>query len=788
MKLDDDSKSTMDQSDEAKPGVFALLLRRHRLAAGLSQEALAEQAGLSADAVGMLERGVRRMPYEQTIESLASALALSRKDRDNLRSACRRRVSAGTQHFGTRARLPVPLTPLIGRTHDLMVVRSWFASGGPRLSTITGTAGVGKTRFALALAHDLRRQFAAEVVFVSLAALQEPANIASAIVARLDRTDDGTPASLETLCAYVADRRVLFVLDNLEHVLSGVAAISEFLERCPRAVVLATSREALRIHGEHEFVLQPLEIEYAVELFVERGRALQPQLHLDRGDERLIRICKRLDCLPLAIELAAARLRWESVETLLDQVSSPLSALIFGERDAPPRQRTIRATIDWSYRLLTEQERTVFSICALFPGAGPVEAIGAIAKTTDSFTGIAMHVVMALADKHLLRLDKSDLRTARFEMLDVIRGYAREQLNSLEHSNRYERAFAVYYVDILRRDARSREDAAGASRWIELVATEYMNICAALRWSVDNDRSIGLQLALALPEFWERKGLYAEARRWLEALLDPIDATIEREDPIVAWRAVNALALSYYWTAEAKRACSLHKRALAMTRSYDDPSMTAKSLNNLGIALLETGEAEQARSVLEEALAIKEDREGAWSVASTVGNLGIALRMCRDYKQALKCHERARELFRSIADAWGEAGELNFLGDVYCDCHQYRKAVSCYTKSLEINTEGIRPLVAHSLEGLIAIAASRRKFWHAAVLVGAVDRIRNESGQPVSPSALARFEMSRAAALASLGDYLFAEASNRGAELSFEDVIDFGRAVDARSDYRKLLT
>ena len=143
------------------------------------------------------------MPYEQTIENLASALALRRKDRDNLRSACRRRVSAGTQHFGTRARLPVPLTPLIGRTHDLLVVRSWFASGGPRLSTITGTAGVGKTRFALALAHDLRRQFAAEVVFVSLAALQEPANIASAIVARLDRTDDGTPASLETLCAYV---------------------------------------------------------------------------------------------------------------------------------------------------------------------------------------------------------------------------------------------------------------------------------------------------------------------------------------------------------------------------------------------------------------------------------------------------------------------------------------------------------------------------------------------------------------------------------------------------------
>ena len=219
--------------------------------------------------------------------------------------------------------------------------------------------------------------------------------------------------------------------------------------------------------------------------------------------------------------------------------------------------------------------------------------------------------------------------------------------------------------NILRRDAREGVERMPQERraGLKLVATEYMNICAALRWSVDNDRSIGLQLALALPEFWERKGLYAEARRWLEALLDPIDATIEREDPIVAWRAVNALALSYYWTAEAKRACCIPpERALAMTRSYDDPSMTAKSLNNLGIALLETGEAEQARSVLEEALAIKEDREGAWSVASTVGNLGIALRMCREYKQALKCHERARELFRSIADAWGEARRAEFPG------------------------------------------------------------------------------------------------------------------------------
>jgi predicted ATPase/DNA-binding XRE family transcriptional regulator len=752
---------------------FARLLRRYRLRAGLSQEALAERAGLSTDAVGMLERGVRRMPYEHTIESLGAALELGRSDRDELSSAVGRRGLRARRNFKMRVPLPVPLTSLIGRHRDLALVHSWFAEKQPRLVTITGAGGVGKTRFALALAHDLRPLFDDDAVFVSVAAIRDPANVASAILTCLDRKDDGTPASLATLCAYVSDHRLLFVVDNLEQVIDGGAVLCELLERCPEAVVLATSREALHVRGEYEFVLEPLELQPAVDLLIERGCAVQPHLDPNRDDKALQEICRRLDCLPLAIELAAARLRRESVQTLLHQVSSPLSALIFGGRDAPPRQRTMRAAIDWSYSLLTQRERTVFCICSLFEGGGSTDAVGAVLRATGSFADNASELMTSLADKHLLRLLPAAGWETRFEMLEAIREYASEQLNSLESSKAYERAFAAYYVEITSRDAQKR--AARSRWWMDLVAKEYANVRAALRWSLDNDRCLGLRIAIALPEFWERKGLYDEPREWLEALMDPLEQTIEREDPMVAWHAVNALGLSYYWTEDAKRACALHERALAMTRDWNDPGTTAKSLNNLGIALLDAGEPEQARRVLEESLELKEGRDDPWSIGSTVGNLGTALRACGDHELALKCHRRAHDLFRSIGDTWGEIGELNYIGDVYWDRREYGKAASCYASSLEANVEGIASSISHSLEGLVIVAAARHDFRNAAVLAGAIDRLWDETGRSVPRPAVEGFEQAHAAARAALGDSSFDEAWNDGTEMSLVDAIAVAR-------------
>ena len=360
-------------------------------------------------------------------------------------------------------------------------------------------------------------------------------------------------------------------------------------------------------------------------------------------------------------------------------------------------------------------------------------------------------------------------------MLEVIREYARERLDSLDLSEAYERAFAAYYVGVTSRDAR--EQANRSAEWLDLIGTEYANIRAVLRWSVEHDRSLGLQLALRLPEFWERQGLYTESREWLEMLVAPLEQTIESEDSIVAWRAINALALSYYWNADPRRACALHRRALAITRGLNDPAMTAKSLNNLGLALLDADEPEQARGVLEESLAIKESRDDAWSIGSTVGNLGIALRMCGEYERALECHQRARNLFRSVGDALGEVGELNFIGDVYRDRGEYQDAASCYARSLEANTEEIRPQVAHSLEGLVTLASRRNEFRRVAVLAAPINRIWSETGRSESPSVTARFERACAAARISLGDPSFDDAWNEGTEMSLEDAIEVGRAI-----------
>lgn len=756
---------------------FGRLLRRHRLKRGLSQEALAERASLSADAVGMLERGVRRKPYEQTVDSLAKALKLRKHDRATFFSVARNCERSRPSRHLARLPVPTPLTPLIGRELDIAAIQEWLLVREPRLVTITGTGGVGKTRLALALARDLRASFDGEVVFVSLASLHDPANIAATILGSLDRKDDGSAASLALLCGLVGKRRALFVIDNVEHVLAGVAAISEFLERCPEVVVLATSREALHVQGEHELALQPLGIRSAVDLFFDRARTLRQHLSREDEEEAVIEICTRLDCLPLAVELAAARLRWESVQTLLAETGSPLSALVFGGRSAPERQRTMRATIDWSYQLLSELERTTLCICAMFAGAGSMEAVLAVAAAGGA--GNTDGAMMALADKHLLRLSKPSPSQGRFEMLEVIREYGREHLNSFSCARACERAFIAYYAELVWRNTHSG-GSVGSDRWIDFVSGEYMNICTALRWAVTHDRFLGLRIALALPGFWERKGLFAEARAWLETLAEPLGETIELEGPLDAWRTVTALALSYHWTGDNDRACALHRQALAMARSLSNSGLISKSLNNLGIALLALRRQGEARRVLEQALALKEGRDDAWSIGSTVGNLGIALRMAGEYAKALKCHRRARSLFHSIGDECGEIEELNLIGDVYRDRRDHRKAASHYAASLEANVEGIRTAVAHSLEGFVAIAAVRREFRRAATLAGAVTRIRREIGQP-DPLAAANFEKACAAARASLGDLCFEDALKVGAEMAVPAAIEAARTVSTWS-------
>ena len=269
--------------------------------------------------------------------------------------------------------LPSSLTSLVGRDDELSTIQSLMAGRAVRLLTITGAGGVGKTRFALELARRFSDEFEDGSTFVTLAAVRDPSHVALALGQCLKRRDSDDAVSFDALCERIAERRVLLVVDNFEHVLAGAPLVAEFLKRCPHAVALVTSREALRISGEHEFVLPPLKLADSVALLIERARAIRPNLDLAEAKDQLVAICRCLDGLPLAIELAAARLRHYSVNGLLERLSSRLDTLVSGAREAPARQKTMRAAIDWSYQLLSTCEQAAFQMSSLFAGGGTLD-------------------------------------------------------------------------------------------------------------------------------------------------------------------------------------------------------------------------------------------------------------------------------------------------------------------------------------------------------------------------------------------------------------------------------
>ena len=756
---------------------FGTLLRRYRLSAGLSQEMLAERASLSVEAISTLERGTRRAPHAATVELLTAALELGEIDCETLAAAVDRHRTRREQHHITLVSLPSALDRLIGRTRELGIAQALLTGETNRLVTITGVGGVGKTRFALELARSTSADFDDGAAFVSLAAIRDAGHVASALARLLARRHLEDADSFDTLCANIGKRRVLLVVDNFEHVLAGAPLISELLARCPRATVLITSREALRITGEHEFALSPLGLDDAIELFIERTRAIQPELDIVAHKDVFAPICRRLDGLPLAIELAAARVRHYPPTALLERLSSRLDILVHGSRDSPPRQRTMRDAIEWSYSLLAEADRTVFQISSLFAGGGTLEAFEAVART-DELTGVdVVELVTSLADKHLLSVRESASSPIRFEMLETIREYAYEQLAASGRRDACQQRFAEYYVDLANR-ATPHLHGADAPVWLDVIGQEYENIRATLRWTIAHDRSLGFRLALnALRVFWERRGYLAEAREWVEALVEPLDRTMAREDPRMMWDVLNFLAIAYASAGASRRACALFDEALGIARALNDDRLIARTLNNLGKALIDAGEFERAREMLEESLTIKQHLDSAWSIASTLGNLGVALRACGEYEVALERHHQALELFRSVDDRWAVLVTLKSIADVHRDRHEYVEAARLYRASLDASVNGIKTFAADSFEGIAVVAAIRDHCRQAAVLGGAADTIRKEGGHSISLPDRPPFEAAHARARQTLGARAFDEAWSEGGALPLAEAIEIARAI-----------
>ena len=438
----------MDQASEDltvnQGDAFGARLRRAREAAGLAQEELADRAGLSLNTIGRLERGEHRYPYQATVRALADALGLTESERAALISA---RPLRGRQvpvlnpaPFG----LPAPLSPLIGRSAEAATVSTMLREDRIRLVTLTGPGGIGKTRLALAVAAHVEQAFPDGVLFVALAPIADPALVASAIGQVVGAREAGTEPLPDRINAVLRDGRHLLVLDNFEHVVEAAPLVADLLAACPSLTVLVTSRVRLRVSGEHEHAVPPLSLAAtdgtptldavaaaaAVRLFVARAQAVRAGFSLTTENASMVAaICRRLDGLPLAIELAAARVKVLPPAALLERLDRRMPLLTDGSRDQPPRLRAMRDAIGWSHDLLTPDERILFRRLAVFAGGCTLEAAGAIASATgdagrDPFAGIT-----ALVEANLLRLETGvDDEEPRYAMLETIRDFGLEQL------------------------------------------------------------------------------------------------------------------------------------------------------------------------------------------------------------------------------------------------------------------------------------------------------------------------------------------------------------------------
>ncbi len=747
---------------------FGTLLRRLRVAAGFSQAALAERAGLSADAVAALETGRRKHPRAFTLRLLAEALELEPDARALL-------VSRGE---ADRQASPVPLpamlaasVPLIGRERELSAVTGLLERPDVRILPLTGPGGVGKTSLACAAAAQIRGAFSDGVVVVPLASLRDPRLVIATVASAFGLHDTTHTELLPRLATHLATRSVLLVLDNFEHVLPAGVAVAELGAACPAVTVMTTSRTALRLRIEHQFRVPALSGAAAVQLFTERARAVDTGFAPDAAAREAIgEVCTPLDRLPLAIELAAARVRLLPPAALLRRLGRQLQLLADGPRDLPERQRAIRATIDWSYQLLDDGERRLFAELAVFEGGGTLEAIEAVCGPGHGASLLGR--LASLAEQSLL-VESDPGPEARWQMQAIVAEYARERLELSDRTEAARHRHAEWAAALADEGAVGLENA-GQVEWLERLDAEQNNMRAALRWAIDRQQpALAARLFGSLQWYWLRRGGHREARAWSSDVL----ALIDKVRPELAMRATALRAAGWlaFQRGDHQTARPLLEEAVRLSRTVGDTRTLGLALTGLGVAGSWGTDQDRGRviAVLTEALGLW--RATDWPVGQHMAlvNLGMTAYLAGNLEDA-EAHQRAA---LAIAEQIGAPYRLGTSHALVAQVELARGNTQTGTRLLrqalrEFQRNADPLMTANCLWGLALAAGAEGRHARAANLLGAAAACFDASGTKLLPAFDREHQALVSAASAALGADRFEAEHQHGAALTPAEALE----------------